>query len=379
MSAEWQPISIDLDATRQYRRNKAASSNKELDIAAILGKATYPQRLMAGLDNISMQELESHLRDSRIVTLGLRLTNVCNYDCIYCGTAENRGSDTPSVLTTAEYKDLIQQAADLGARSIIFGANGEPTLTKDVLEILEFTGSLGLTPIIFSNISVMGNDALCQRRHGVDGEEFAQRLDKAGTTLIISVESLIEERYDHIMGVKAFEYFEKAVERIRKTSLPAERFFEGRPLCRVAVSAVMMPINYDERFKLIEFAHSLNGVAILKPPSLHGSAAANKDQMFTPEEVVRIRPEVEKISDKQATLQILTLACASWTLSFSVNNEGNFMACMTEEVNPFGHGANVRTKRLADLIEMRNEMVKLRNTICPVKDKFYKRTQSAEM
>jgi molybdenum cofactor biosynthesis enzyme MoaA len=379
MNSKNRVISISLDKNRYYKVMPAENGAAEFDVSSILSKARYPDRLLKGFDDIPMETLEGYLRDSKIINLGLRLTNVCNYDCIYCGTAENRGKDSDAVLTTAEYMDLISQAADLGVRTVIFGANGEPTLTTDVLKIFEHAGKLGLTPVTFSNISVMGNDALCIRRHGIEGEEFAQRLDAAGTTLIISVESLQRDRYDHIMGVKSFDFFELAVERIRNsTTLTHSLTYAGKPLSRVAVSAVMMPINYDERHSLLEFAHSMNGLAILKPPSLHGSAAVNADQMFSTDEVKRIRPEVEKLSDKQATLQILTLACASWTLGINVDNEGNFMACMTEEVNPFGERVNARNTKLCDLIAKRNELIKLRNTICPVKDKFYARTVVAE-
>lgn len=93
--------------------------------------------------------------------------------------------------------------------------------------------------------------------------------------------------------------------------------------------------------------------------------------MFAPEEARRVRPEAEAISDKQATLQILTLACGSWTLSVSIDNEGRYMSCMTEEVNPFGEEQNIRTLPLRDVLGRRAELAKLGQTICPVKDKFY--------
>jgi len=137
---------------------------------------------------------------------------------------------------------------------------------------------------------------------------------------------------------------------------------------------VVMPINYDERHDMVEFAHSLNGLAILKPPSLHGAAAENKDQMFSVRDAIPIRREVEQLSDKQATLQILTLACGSWTLSMSIDNEGNYMSCMTEEVNPFGDGTNVRDTSLREMLGRRSELNKLGTSICPVKDKFYVRS-----
>jgi MoaA/NifB/PqqE/SkfB family radical SAM enzyme len=367
------PISVELDQQRRYHTVDGAGQDSELNVEAILSKAAYPRRLFAGLDDLRMEDLERSLRTSQIITLGLRLTNVCNYDCIYCGTADKRGRDTPYVMTTAEYKDIIDQAADLGARSVIFGANGEPLMTKGLLEIFEHVHARNMVPITFSNISVIGHDKFCEKLHGMSGEEFLRRLDAAGTSLIISVESLRPDAYNHIMGVESHRYFETAVERIRESSMAEPRTWEGRPLCRIAVSCVVMPINYQDRFAMVEFAHSLNGLAILKPPSLHGSAAVNRDQMFTPEEVLKIRPEVAAMSDKQATLQILTLACASWTLSFSIDNEGHFMSCMTEEVNPFGTGMTTRNTRLADVVRRRTELVKLGNTICPVKDKYYQR------
>lgn len=375
-TGEWAPITIELDRARHYQRVVTGDAeNAQIDIDRILSRAAYPRRLFRGLDDVSLDTLKAHLMGARPITVGLRLTNTCNYDCIYCGTAEKRGKDGAGVLTKDEYKDILSQAAEVGVRSAIFGANGEPLLTYGLPEILEHAASLGIVPIIFSNTSVLGNDVLCQRRHGIDGRQLLKVIDESGTSLIISAESLQRERYNRIMAVDAFDYFEEAIRRIRcESSLPEPAVFDGRPLCRLALSAVMMPINYDERFDLVEFIHGLNGVAILKPPSLHGSAATNREMMFTPDEVKRIRPELEAMSDKQATLQILTLACASWTLSFSIDNEGRFMSCMTEEVNPFGPEVTTRNTRISEVLGRRYELVKLGNTICPVKDKFYERS-----
>lgn len=367
---------VDLDSSRKYvavtKTVDREAQAKRVD--AILGRAVYPKRLFRGLDDLSLAELRDALLSKTVLTVGLRLTNVCNYACIYCGTLAKRGKDAAGTLSTDEYKRIIADAAEIGARSIVFGANGEPMLTKDVLPILEYTRSCGLIPIMFSNCSVIGNDDLSIRKHGVDGQEFLERMEEAGTSLFVSVESLQEERYDHIMGVKSFRSFERAVERLRRSPITKTTEYEGRVLCRIAVSCVVMPINYDERTAMVEFAHSIGGLAILKPPSLHGAAAENRDQMFTVSEALPIRKEVEALSDKQATLQILTLACGSWTLSMSIDSEGFYMSCMTEEVNPFGVGMNVRQAPLKDMLGRRNELNKLGTSICPVKDKFYVRT-----
>ncbi len=367
-------ISVDLNENLQYRPvlGKSVDERLDLDIDRVMNKVQYPERLFAGLDDIELPALEQLLRETQLYVLGLRLTNVCNYDCVYCGTAAKRGRDSKLVLRTREYRDVVEQASELGVSSIIFGANGEPLMTKDLLEIVEYTAKHNMTPIIFTNLSILGHDQLCERLHGISGISLMQRLDDAGTSLIIACESLEERTYNAIMGVDTFRYFEAGIERIQSSSSFTQyREFGLLPLCRIAVSTVVMPINYKECHALRDFAHSLNGLIVLKPPSLHGSAKKNAKDMFAPEQVADIRKELNELSDKRATLQILTLACASWTLGLSIDNEGNYMSCMTEEVNPFGEGLTVRNTRLRSVVQRRNELVKLSNTICPVKDKFY--------
>lgn len=374
MADDFVPVQISLSrADRTYVPTPVDPAFASADyIGKILNRVTYPKRLFRGLDDISIEDLERYLRSTQVLILGLRLTNVCNYNCVYCGTADKRGRDSAGALRTADYKNLIEQGAKLGVRTILFGANGEPLLTRDLLEIVEHVAAFGMIPIVFTNASLFGNDDLCRLWHGVSGLELLRRLDQAGTSLMISCESLHRETYDSIMGVRGFDSFEKGIDRIRNhSSLTQPLIYQGRPLCRLGLSVVMMPVNYDERHALADFIHSLNGLIILKPPSLHGSAKRNLDRMFRVEEVANIRPELASLSDKSATLQILTLACASWTLGLSVDNEGNFMSCMTEEINPFGSAQNARNTPLKDLIGRRMELVTLNTSICPVKDKFY--------
>ena len=371
-----QPVQMSLNgvpAPRYQRAPLPCGFSVDAYVKDILDRVRYPRRLLVGLDDIAMSTLETYLRGTRVFILGLRLTNVCNYDCVYCGTAERRGRDNSNTLTTSEYIDLIHQAAALGVHTILFGANGEPLMTKDLLQIVGCVAEHGMVPLIFTNASLVGNDALCARYHGISGRELLRRLDEAGTSLMISGESLDRERYNRIMRVDGYDHFRTAIERIRnESSFPERRTYEGRPLCRLGFSILMMPENYDERHALLEFVHDLNALAILKLPSLHGAAKVNMDRMFTVDRAREIRAELEDLSDKQATLQILTLGCASWTLGMSIDNEGRFMACMSEEINPFEAHQNARNTRLADLIYRRIELLKLRNTICPVKDKFYR-------
>jgi len=338
---------------------------------SLIKNIKYPKRILKGLDDIDLSSLKEYIDGDKIFALGLRLTNICNYKCVYCGTAERRGSDTQKVLAVDEYMDLIDQANEIGISTVFFGANGEPLLTKNIIEIVERVNSHKMTPVIFTNASLIGNDELCKKYHGITGIELLNRLDAANTSLIISCESIRKEKYNEIVRNEGYEYFTKALERIRESNFVEYKEFNGRPLCRIALSTVMMPVNYQERYEMLGFAHSLNGLIIMKVPSLHGSAKDNIDKMFPIDEANKIKVELGQLSDKQATLQILNLACVSWTLGISINNEGGFMTCMTEENSPYDLGINARNTKLKDLIGKRKELLKLSSTVCPVKDNYY--------
>lgn len=349
------------------------------NIKEVLDNIKYPKKLLRGLDDINIDNFEVYLTGEKIYVLGLRLTNYCNYSCIYCGTAEKRGCKEIEEVCLDEYLDLIRQASEIGVNTIILGANGEPTLTPNLKLILEEIAKFNMIPLIFTNANIFGDDELCMRVHNMTGEELLDIVDRSGTTVIVSCESIQKEKYNQIVGSNdpnAYEKFMLAMERMRKTGITKYAEFNGRPLCRLAFSSVVMPLNYVDRYELMGFVHAMNGLIILKVPSLHGAAAQNKHLMFDVEKAVEIQKELGEISDKKATLQVLNLACGAWTLGISVRIDGEFMTCMTEEANPYEGEVNIRNTRLVDLLGKRQELLKLCRTVCPVKDKYYQKNKN---
>lgn len=77
-------------------------------------------------------------------TLGLVVTYQCNAMCKHCGS--NCGPRETDWMTEREIKELIRQAATLGARNIVF-TGGEPTLLGDRLpELFQFIRDETLIP-----------------------------------------------------------------------------------------------------------------------------------------------------------------------------------------------------------------------------------------
>jgi radical SAM protein with 4Fe4S-binding SPASM domain len=89
---------------------------------------------------------------SRLARLDVELTERCDNDCIHCcinlsaGDAEARARE----LNTAQWQDVLRQAADLGCLSVRM-TGGEPLLRPDFAELYLFARRLGMTVLIFTN------------------------------------------------------------------------------------------------------------------------------------------------------------------------------------------------------------------------------------
>ncbi len=335
----------------------------------LIKNAKYPNKLLKGIDDITLKEVKEFSNGEKLYALCLRLENICNYNCIYCGTYENRCKD--NIMPIKEYLRIINEAANLGAKTVVLGGNGEPTMTVGLLEILELINNKKMTAVMFTNMSIFGNDDLCIQIHGIDGKALLQKIDNLNVSLIISCESIREEKYNQIVGSKSYQYFIKGIERLKKTNFVKYQEYQNKQLCRLALSSVIMPINYEDRYELLGFIHSLNGLLIAKVPSLHGAAKENIDMMYDVETAKKIKEELKHLSDKQATLQIFNLACIAWTMCICVNYNGNFMTCMTEENNPYKDYSNISDVNLSELLKKKRELLNITGAICPVKEKWY--------
>lgn len=72
----------------------------------------------------------------RIAYLRLSVTDFCNYRCVYCLPDGFQGCRNPDELSLPEIRTLVDAFAQLGTQKIRL-SGGEPTLRKDIIEIVE--------------------------------------------------------------------------------------------------------------------------------------------------------------------------------------------------------------------------------------------------
>lgn len=179
-------------------------------------------------------------------------TEDCNLQCVYCCAAGGNSKDSNllsvidlpvrgkrsspvrrnnkngNILSTAEAKELIRQAAGFTRFFVIIG--GEPLLRKDLPGLLDYAGSLGLScSIITKGTLITGKWA----------EEMARRQ----IAVNIALDSLSPAICDRLSGVEGTcEKTLAAIETCRKAGI-----LQG-------ITATLTQLNAAETLKLTDFA-----------------------------------------------------------------------------------------------------------------------------
>jgi MoaA/NifB/PqqE/SkfB family radical SAM enzyme len=142
-------------------------------------KATFPEFLLRRLRNATGNR-------SPLIAY-LKVTKRCNLDCAYCPWHTDSG-DFKGELPTAEWRTIIDKLAEQGVRVFVF-EGGEPTLRRDLSELLQCVRDLGAISILASNaisppwrfdasaftVSVDGPRDLHDRVRGVGSYDRLQR------------------------------------------------------------------------------------------------------------------------------------------------------------------------------------------------------------
>jgi len=76
-------------------------------------------------------------------TLGVSTSDACNLNCVYC-YAQGQMKEARSSLSLEEQCSLIDQARELGTSSMLICGNGEPTVDRNLLKMIEHASEKGI-------------------------------------------------------------------------------------------------------------------------------------------------------------------------------------------------------------------------------------------
>jgi MoaA/NifB/PqqE/SkfB family radical SAM enzyme len=144
---------------------------------------------------------EAHYRDpTTLPVVNFRaMTNACPFNCFHCFTDKMK-----KTLSLHEIKNVIDQLADMNTHAIDFVGEGEPTIDKDFFEIVEYTASRNIQPVVYTEAATRLRD-----------RDFAMRLFDSGASVCPKCDSLYNSEYQNwVVGDKRGTYFDHRNEAI---------------------------------------------------------------------------------------------------------------------------------------------------------------------
>lgn len=338
--------------------------------------------VLRGLDSFLPEENEEiwdarQAGNLRINIIGLSTTDDCNYKCLYCYGSVYQGSGKK--LNLEEQSEIIDQAAELGAKSVLICGNGEPTVDRDLVGIVKKAAEKGMYSVVVTNANAFGNDRVANKVHGMSARELTGKLYELGGSLIVKMETLDRDLYEKIVNIEgSFEKFENALNNIYECGFnQLEMRGDDLPMTRLAFSCVVSKLNFLEIPGLKEYSTSHNAQFIAKFPSFIGRAEDNQGLFFAPNEegTLWLRENyVRRFSEKPETLTTDELHCGVWSYGAVTGPDGEMRLCYSADVPDDAPIGNVRDSSLADLLMKREETfieLLLRGESCHIKREQY--------
>lgn len=219
-------------------------------------------------------------------TLELTLLSECNSKCVMCYAANIKRKED-RYLSVSEYADIWRQAQRLGVFSAIL-SGGEPTLRKDLLEIISVldphNSIIGMT----TNASLLT-------------PEYLRALKQAGlNTLHLSLDGLSPEVNDPIRGMPGhFDMVMAAIDNAKTAGI------------HVFLSTVVSHGALDKMREIVQFADAKQIGVVFSLACISGNWGEEKGVILTPDEWREV----------QAFMRVNPHIRSDWTINFSLRQE----------------------------------------------------------
>src|SRR6266498_3038469 len=96
----------------------------------------------------SQEEIAEAVRDNKLLSMEIEFNKSCNFRCLYCYASDH--TVHRNELNREEFKDVITQAREMGARKMII-LGGEPMLYPHIMEMIRFIRDLHMDVELFTN------------------------------------------------------------------------------------------------------------------------------------------------------------------------------------------------------------------------------------
>jgi radical SAM protein with 4Fe4S-binding SPASM domain len=279
----------------------------------------------------SSVEIAEAVRNGQLLSMEIEFNSICNFRCLYCYASENGGRSDE--LTPDQFRDVLTQAKELGARKIIV-LGGEPMLYPPILEMIRFIRGLGMDVELFTNGKGMS-------------PEMAQTLYALGVRVVLKMNTFEEKLQNTLSGREgAYSQIREAFNNLRQAGYPSADRFMG-------VSTVICRQNIEELPKLWEWLRDQNIAPYFEMITPQGGARTNTALDITTKQAENFFHKIAEIDRTKyghiwdPKPPLVGGECLRHQFSCAVNSAGDVQPCVGVTI-PIG---NVRKQRLKDILK----------------------------
>ncbi len=307
---------------------------------------TLNYEIIHGLD-FTNQEIEDALGRGELLSLELEFSRKCNIRCVYCYS--NAGEALTGELTTEELKDVIDQAATLGARKIILIGGGEPLMYEGLREVVEHINAAGLEQTIFTNGVLLTRE--------LAGFFFANKV-----SVVIKCNSLKQRVQDSLVGVEGtHKKIQEGMGFLMDAGYP-----DGN--IQLGIQTVILKQNLDELPEMWRFARDRGIIPYFEMLTMQGRAREHDEYTVSPAEAQQAFSELKDIDQKHynrlwpSRPTIASFSCKRHLYSCLINSQGFLQPCTGINLS-IGNIRDTPLKKLLDSSTVIKDLRGIRNNI----------------
>ena len=279
----------------------------------------------------SQEDIAACLTREGLLSLELEFTKKCNLRCVYCYASA--GDALNGELTLDELIGVIEQARQLGARTIVLLGGGEPLLFPHVKEVIRHIHSLGLSQAVFTNGMLLT-------------KELCRFLSDHHVKVAIKFNSFLPTVQDALAGVAgAHRLIDRGLRLLMESGYPDE----DRPLC---IQSVICRQNKDEIEAMWIWARERGITPYFELLTNQGRARQNPHLALAPGETQAVFQRLSEIDGERFGARwtpkppIAGFTCRRHLYSCLVNSQGFVQPCTGVDL----FVGNVRETPLATIL-----------------------------
>lgn len=277
-----------------------------------------------------LADIEETAARGGLLSMEIEFSLRCNYRCPYCYVP--RHPDLSRELTRSEIKDVIRQAASLGARKIIV-LGGEPTIYPHILEMIGFIRGQGLAVEMFTNGSGITPD-------------FADALAAQCVRVVLKMNSFDEATQDCLTGVRgSYRQIRQSLDHLRRAGYPSPDRF-------LAVSTVICRDNRREIISMWQWLRDRGIAPYFEIITPQANATEHPELHLPSDDLERLFFDIARLDRERYGINwepqppLVGNKCLRHRFSCLVTARGDVLPCVGVTIAV----GNIRETPLADII-----------------------------